>query len=555
MGIHLDTLALLLLTAVALCMVWLGWREARRPLPYRLARVVALEVMLATMVVMAMRPSYTRTYQVPATMLLTQGYDPRVADSVRSRHPELKVLQAADELTVTPAVVLGDGIDADVLRAHPSMKFFYCAGSTKGLSKLEVPDAVVGTPAFIRGTLTTDQPATLLLEGPGGVEDSLLLKAGKNVFRLTCTPRQTGTPGYFLALRSATGIDWRSELPLQVKEAQPLSIRIQLVHPNPDTRFLKNWLGQEGHRLAVRTQVSGKVWREEWVNQSPAPTTLTATSLAQTDLLIFDADSWKQLSSAERAQIRQAAGSGLGVLLLTAEGTNITQYPGFAAVKTNSDSVQLAIGDTTLHVAATPSTSLPAQQVHYSDGAAVIAAATPVGSGLYAFQSVHETYRLAAAGLHRTYRTYWTSLINPVARRQARTTMIAAPHFPTTAGSGMTATVVAEGNPTLQLDGTTLPLLEDWQVDGVWSTETFAPAPGWHTLVVPQQDTVRWLVSGENDWRGLQAVARQAANLAHHTDVIDVQPHTVTRKQPVSPWLLLTVWLVAAAGLWLLPRL
>ena len=97
----------------------------------------------------------------------------------------------------------------------------------------------------------------------------------------------------------------------------PLRVLVLQGAPRFETRHLKNWLAEEGGRIAIRSTISQDRYRTDFLNLSERDLSrLTPAVLRTFDAVILDGRVLAALSDTERRVLRMAVREeGLGVLL------------------------------------------------------------------------------------------------------------------------------------------------------------------------------------------------------------------------------------------------
>ncbi len=90
---------------------------------------------------------------------------------------------------------------------------------------------------------------------------------GATPFSLEAVPRQAGRYLYRLVLVEASG-DTLAVEPFGVSVEAPVPLRVLVLQGAPrfETRYLKNWLAEEGGRMVIRSTISRDRYRTEFLN-------------------------------------------------------------------------------------------------------------------------------------------------------------------------------------------------------------------------------------------------------------------------------------------------
>ena len=165
----------------------------------------------------------------------------------------------------------------------------------------------------VRGKWTGDR-VKLLLTGLGGVMDSVI--AGGD-FALGAVPAQTGRAVYQLVVISGADTLEREDIPVQVETGKPLKILILAAAPGFENTFLINWLASDGQQVANRTAVSKNNYQSSFANMSPRSLdVLTPGLLDGFDVVIADSSALPAAGSPGMAVLRrQVEEKGLGLII------------------------------------------------------------------------------------------------------------------------------------------------------------------------------------------------------------------------------------------------
>lgn len=99
-------------------------------------------------------------------------------------------------------------------------------------------------------------------------------------------------------------------------EAEPLTVAALLYSPSFEITHLAEWLGKNGHRLAMRTKVGKERFRFDEINEPPAVGAEIMENSSSFDLLILDPREFSQLSTGQIQMISESVLDGLDLLIL-----------------------------------------------------------------------------------------------------------------------------------------------------------------------------------------------------------------------------------------------
>lgn len=531
-----------------------AWRRPRRR--QRGARVLAGGAAAAALWLVAFPPLRAVPAARAEAILLTDGYAPDSLRALRRRlgagttvwhygpgaaprgaRPLASPLALAQQRpTLRLLHVLGAGLPAADLpllgnlavQAHPGPAAggFHTAFWPQKTALGEVL-RVEGTVAATPG----GAPAWVSLRAAGAGRDSVRLPPGGGAFRLRYRPKTAGLHQYQLRLRRPGRALVAEPVPVEITTPPRPAVLLLAAAPSFEFRFLKSYLAEAHHPVALRTAVSRGLVQTDFVNQPARPLgRLTPALLAGYAVVVLDAATLATLPGPEAQALLAAVRAGRLGLLVLADNAPLPR-----AAPARADFTVLP----------RPNAPAPAQLLSWPDGPADARAALPaqlrpapalrplvtgplralaaasrrVGLGFVVVSVVPETFRWALQGRAPVYAAFWTRLLTaaqppaPAAAAWRLGTRWPRPHQPLTlhlAAAGLPAvapTVQAPaGGPAVRLA-----LRQDVRLPE-WSTASFWPgAAGWHTVRGPGRTAHHFYVYPPAAWPGPEQQERQQA--------------------------------------------
>jgi hypothetical protein len=224
---------------------------------------------------------------------------PDLATALR-RHPEVRDIE-----------VRGAGLTARDRPAVDRAVAFEPPAPPIGLTRLVAPASTTpGAPFAVSGAVGALAAGTVELADPSGaVIDRASVTSG-SAFALRGAARASGLALFELRLKDAQGRPVeRIDIPLEARDAPPPRVIVMAGAPGPEPRFLRRWAEGAGIDLSVRLALGAGV------DLTARPTPLSSAALSETDLLVIDERRWDMLGAGERAAVRSAVASGMGLLL------------------------------------------------------------------------------------------------------------------------------------------------------------------------------------------------------------------------------------------------
>jgi hypothetical protein len=567
------------LVAIALLAFFL-YGEVKRIHRFLIVRIAAQILIIASLAALVLRPSIRSEKNVGSALILTKGYEKKAADSLLNTYP-LQVLRTFDaapypksrlisswhSLTRNKSdirFVIGEGIPSFALEENLNFDFL----PTKlpiGITRLNIEPLKAYQRNSIKGIIHTENDnAILKLLGPGGDEDSVQLKnKGSNPFTLTIKAGQPGKFIYQITLREETSTKTEN-LPVEVEEEKKLNILFVQPFPTFETRYLKNYLGEKGHAITLRYQVSKNVYRYEYANrEKQSVPSLTATLLNSFDLLVITPAALQTLSSSEIRALDLSIKSGLGMLVLIDQKpvkNNLSVFP-LQPVPAAHDTVTLSLPfekekitlpATPLRVNASPAI----QSLFVDSDKKILSGYFYHGSGKTGFQFLNETYRLALEGRKNEYADIWSPLIGHTARSaESKFKVNINSSFPRYPDQPIDFEVISSLEPPkLYYDSTRIPLKEDVVVENIWHGTVWADHAGWHEFQFQDSSVFNFYVSAPKEWEALRIANQISQNKAYHSSH-EIRQTSITEYHPLSPLLFFILFLLASGTLWLAAKL
>lgn len=558
------------------------WQEARRKQKFQAMRIIALLIMLISLSGIFLKPALPTKQQSAPSLLLTPGYIKSTVDSIvrvtpvtgifaikgADPYPKAEIIDI-NEVGSIPnlMIILGNGLPTDALDLLDGTTFKLITGTIpEGIVDVKIPNSVrAHQNTSISGMVNSTRNAKVILNGPAGGEDSIETKAGLSQFTLRFHTKQPGLFSYALTVRQDNGNSFTENIPIEIKQEQKLKILFLQKFPTAETRYLKNYLSAQGHRLTIRYQVSKSNFNYEYSNTSASPVgRLNPSVLASFDLLFLDQYVLDEMGS-EKSAITSAVNDGLGLILfadrVTGKNNTLNDLLKIPASRWPDDTVHLMLETQKRHVLpAIPVAVSPASNIQsvIQNNDRILEGYVFYGSGKLGFQLLRETYRMSLEGSGEDYAFVWRELIERTARFKKEKFKISIHEsFPYPIGESISVDIVSDGSqPALYADRNYVPAAEDVFLDDVWRARLWNAAPGWHRLWIKGDSTqLNYFVSDTLELKALRAARQlsqiQAMASGHsNQDVVDRK-----NPQPVNPIYFYLLFLVAAGCLWLAPKL
>ncbi len=427
-----------------------------------------------------------------------------------------------------------------------------------------------------------NQAADVRLVDPAGVPVAALSVRSGRPFGLQATPRAAGALTYRLQVVRSDTILADEPVTSWVREPAGARLLVRQSAPSFDTRQLATWAGDSGNPLVIHTQISRDRDLVQGINLTDdASLDLSPVLLADTDLAVLDGRRWATLPDTERRMLLNAAGAGMGLLLLVDE-----EFAAWLEAPSNASltGVRLTPEEPTeprwaawrggaaeqpVPVAAWRIEPLTARTLTVDEQGEVLETWQPFGAGRIAVSRLRERHRWATGGERSAFTRYWAHVLRTVGR-PSPTARWLAPDTNEMLRPGRRSLRCAQGEAARDLRlvppgspepvGTTALSLRahasgaPLRCGHIWPAEA-----GWHRLQLLGDggellEEIRLHVFDPDAWAANRFERRQAATRARTAPPVNA-PSRILVPKPLSPWWAWGLLLVSAGLLWLERRL
>jgi hypothetical protein len=557
------------LSAIIICVVLallLSWQEFARPDRRRLAwRLLAIWLSLAALACIALPISYSGLApeaNQSTAVLLTEGFSkdsiPNNAQvfttesAIQKQYTKATLIGSTQELADRkPALkqvkILGYGLTEDALQSLGNLQVSYNTPVTPaGIQSISWPaNLKTGEALTIQGTFKNEEakPIKLLLKGLNTPLDSVTLSANKTtVFQLSTLPKPSGRVVYQLLALSGADTLSAETIPVQIEPTKPVRVLMLNTSPDFETRFLKNWLGENGYAVAARAVISKDKVSEEYVNIDKLNLQrLSAGTLDKFDVVVGSLSALKSLSPAEGAALRQqVTQKGLGVII-RADSSDKTaswlqrDFPVNTVATKEQLSVSLILQN---QKSKTAKLAIDASYINYRNNTQnlvtdaqnhELAGTALAGAGKLVFTTLNHTYTWLLNGNKQDYASLWTLLINKSARKRL-------PVQSWQIESGLPAvnepvdivlqSAVAPSN--IKVNGENTAVVQNATVPYEWKSTYFPKKQGWQMANINNSTPYWWHNGTKLQWKSL----KQLQKITSTNDFIKkrVQKSSVTKQ-------------------------
>ncbi|WP_184547421.1 hypothetical protein [Mucilaginibacter sp. FT3.2] len=436
--------------------------------------------------------------------------------------------------TITQVRILGNGLNKTELQQFGGLPLaFHPIPVKQGITAISWNKQLkTGEDLNIQGIYqnTLAKKIKLVLNGLSTGLDSTIIEAGKTApFNLNTVPKNSGRNIYSLLVLAGGDTLEKESIPVQIEHAKPLKVLMLTSSPDFESRFLKNWLSENGYAVVVRSAISKDKFNKEFINIEQFPLDhLSAAVFNKFDVLIGDLSVLKTLNSAEAAALQQDVNQkGLGVIVRADSALKSDYW-----MQRNFSSDRLAVKDPApvsliLQGKMALSAKLNAGIVYINNQnniqslvsdkqGHILAASTLAGAGKLVFTPLNSTFSWVLGGNKTDYAGLWSLLISKVTRK-----------LPTSENWTVKSAIPTLSNPVeLLLESATIP--SDIQIEGgtigpkqnafipfEWLVKYWPTSAGWQS-VKQANGMLKWFYVYNNaDWRSIRALKKQADTKAY----------------------------------------
>lgn len=530
---------------------------------------------IACLAAIALKPTVEVAATRSGVVLITEDARTSQIDSLFAADPGLEMIHYKKGINMIPegvypeiAYVLGNGIAPFDLWQLESIPTTYLGSeSPVGLIHLDYPEQssvgeILELNILFKSTVPNHQ---LVLEGPDGVGiDSLSLSAdASQQLQLMAPLKLAGNFLYQLVEKNVDGKVVQTEpIPISIAPKRQLSITIVNTFPSFETKYIKNFLAEEGHQLIVRSQVTRGRFKYEYFNtQNNAQHVFSDASLAATDLLIMDVGALRQLSSAQRATIRKnIQEEGLGLLVQPDVGLlGITNalFPIELTRQSNSVVTLDELSEKQLNRYALAFIDSPwLVPIHLTADSTLISGFRRNGKGVIGTTLLQNTYELQLRGQQETYEKIWTEVVNGISKEMVpisewtTESIIGFPHQP----FYFTLRTAIENPVVTNENDSQIPLQQDPYLPQNWEGIVYPTQIGWDELKI-DNDTINHLpiyVADTIHWTGISTTQTINANAQSFSE--EIIPAPIMVRVPINRLWFFIPFLLCMGYLWFEPK-
>lgn len=565
---------------VMICAVFLWavflWKEYAQSgmKNFFLKAIVALAAVVS-LAAMVLQPLQSEDRTKGVGVIPTQNYKTSQLDSLKSVHKGISVIpytgngfDTAELDSISNAYVLGNGVASYDMWQLENIAVTYTNGAViKGVVRLQYEqESILGDSLTLEGLYAKPTKGNrLVLEDAGGNGlDSIAFSNTENLhFSLAAKPKVAGQFVYRLVEKDSLHTVLSADpLPLIVRPKNILSILIINTFPTFETKYLKNFLSENGHELLVRSQLTKNKYKFENFNRKQGSISgFTKSNLADFDLVIIDAGSYLGLSSASKQALEsQMEDEGLGVFIQSdASIINTGKRFGFRFKRNTTAEISLSQWPTVnIPVFAASFESDALIQPILSSQNRALSVYTQRGVGRLGTSMLSETYPLVLDGNEGVYRYIWSTTLSAVSQKSLPIVQWEIENDIAYQDEPFRFNLrTSLPNPeVIESQNNHIALRQNLQLPDQWEGRVYPREMGWNRLMLEQDSTMAksYYVGGPEDWQHIKAYEVTRENQRAFTGNSPAQGVISTLK-PISRIWFFMVFILAMGSLWVLPRI
>ncbi|MDB5061983.1 MAG: hypothetical protein JWP67_1826 [Mucilaginibacter sp.] len=531
----------------------LVWQEVKRANKHWLVwRITAVVIACATLACIALPLTYQTEVNKAdehKVILLTAGFNAdsltksaktfTFDDAVKNTYPQAQLI-TPDELNKTDQLhIYGYGLsDYELQQLGNRPLVFHPAKISAGVSSISYNSKLkAGETLYIQGSYNNPsaQKVKLVLKGLNTGADSVTIQPNAQAtFELTTVPKASGRLVYTLLADNVT----QGSLPVQVNPVKPLRVLMLSASPDFESKFLKNWLSENGYSVATRSAISKDKFNTEFINIAQLSLDrLSPATLNKFDVVIGDLSVLNALSGAESAALKQeVSDNGLGIIV-KADSTGKSSWlqRGFPvdrqSVKEPTPSALIING-----IKSSAKLSSGSAYINYQNGTQplvtntlnhILVNSTISGSGKIVFTTLGNTFSWMLAGDKADYAALWSALISKAARKSSDVANEVSVSAIPLMNKPVSLQLTNNRQLPININSENVASLQNLNVPFKWSALYWPSTDGWQS-VSENKDVSWWYSYPKTDWTLIQALAKIAATEKYGNEY--VKPVIVTKQ-------------------------
>lgn len=511
-----------------------------------------LLVGMTGLILLILRPKMTMTSELIHVDILTSG-DNLPPLSKTSFSNINKFLNSEVSHRTDTVHIKGDGLPLEELDLISDYNIKYHMGKlTPGITSFDYHEITEYSSWTMTGSYRGDVKS-IVVNDPKGEVIKCSLKDSAFSAKLVGPPAGE----YLLPIKVffQNGDSTTEYMPIKSNKSARYNLLSLSSHPSFEINFLKNYWASQGHGFVQRQKVSQEKYISSFVNAIEVNLEKLSPNLVNKfDILLFDLDTWNQLSNAERnAVLEQVKNNGKGLIFRPSEKVMTDQSLQLPKLNSSKE-ITWKAKYSNPSILVFPILSSPNGWSSLSHKKEKIGTYRSLGLGHILLLTVEDTYQLLLADENDEYQELWAKVFSLLYKDY------------TPASTLITSKWIWENEKThLQLitdkplenlpildDSIPLPYIESPFIANSYELDLWAEK-GSHIITIPNSDDkLSFYVHGQSDWKAvrqdyLSSLNSKVSQKSHEEN----KPKMATRRVeiPYVYWYLLT--LLGFGALWL----
>ncbi len=533
-------------------------------------------IAIVSLALIFLKPVLNSEAKISRGVLLTRGYENDDLDSIQKIDKDIKVFNyikgesilEGDE-AISTLMILGEGVQEFDLWQLENVPTQYVGRTiNNGVTNLNYTrENLIGDILVINVQYQKAKQGTkLILEAAGGIAvDSIILDSSEiQEFQLSTELKIEGKYLYSLTEKDSTGEKRNSNpIPVLITERIPLKILIMDAFPTFETKYLKNYLAEAGHKVTVRTQITTGRYKYEYFNaEKVEPVSILDKTLKKYDLLIIDAGSLKALS---RNEIDLLTGSSIN------DGLGIFIQPSLELFNSKNKLVNLTFkGDPNRKINLDLNSKVEISKYPYQFspefGLQTIASYNELnlsaykknGIGRIGTSVLENTFELLLDGKEVQYEKLWTEIIEKLSKKISITSEFEADQLVILKDEPFNFKLrTNEQKPrVISSEGTIIPLKQDVNISNLYFGAIYPRDKGWQTLSMIKDSTItlKYYVNEDAVWNSLNSEKTINKNIEYFSKSVG-EENIPESKKPIDLIWFYAIFLICMGYLWLEPKM
>ncbi len=569
-----DMLGWVLLSALVLWLLFI-WKENYQVRGSNLiVRTTLSLVAIASLVALVLRPQIETSEVRGVGVILTTNFKKSQLDSLKLSNRDLTKItyqengfSQAQLDSIRTVYILGNGIAPYDFWQLEGVDANYLGGNDiEGIVQLKYEQQIaIGDSISIIGIY--HKPAlrsSIILQDPGGnVVDSMQISGTtkKQIFKLRALAKSVGKYVYNIVEKDSLGTVQRTDpLPIVISKKEIRRILILNTFPTFETKYLKNYLAENGHKILIRTQLTKGIYKFENFNRAQSSLyNLTTSNLSEFDLVIIDISSYNQLSASSKKALQKSIESGLGMFIQPEESliknfdiydfrskrnslkeTALQPFPSKNISRISKSFIKNLFTEAVLQ-------SKDEDLTVYSQH----------GNGRVGTSVLKDTYQLILNGNGKVYEYLWTTSLNAISKKSNDSSAWNMESFIGYKDEPFQFALRSKINNPIVLDNnkSQIGLKQHISFEDKWEAIDYPTSIGWNHITIQQDsmDGFFYYVSTINKWKSMKSFSKKIENERNFT-ISKAKIPLKSQMHLIPRWWFLLLFILSMGCLWALPK-